>query len=70
MNREFREALARGLVHAGLVSAIMFLTYWTDPRLSWKTLISISLIPGLTILGTRVLGEGWLYTVKKIKPGP
>ena len=71
MNKEFREAFVRGLIHAGFVSTTMFLTYWTDPSLSWKTLISITVQPGLMILGTRVLGEGWLDTVKKTRPqGP
>lgn len=65
MNAEFRSALVRGSIHAAMVSTITFLYTWTDPAIPWKSLVSISVIPGLMVLGTRVLGEGWYDTVKK-----
>ena len=67
MNDEFRSALARGIFHAVLVSAVSFLTLWVDPSMSTRALITASLVPGLTVLGTRFIGEGWFDT--KRKPG-
>ena len=66
MTPEIRVALLRGLLHAALVSTTTFLYTWTDPNIPWKSLLSISLIPGLTILGTRFIGEGW-YDVAAAK---
>lgn len=67
MNDEFKAALARGIFHAVLVSLTAFLTAWVDPSISTRTLVTVSVMPGLTVLGTRFIGEGWLDT--KRKPG-
>ena len=62
VNDQFKIALWRGLMHAGLVAAAAFLTTWTDQDISWRTLISATLLPALTVLGTRFVGEGWYDT--------
>lgn len=68
MNQEFKSALTRGVFHAVLVSLTTFLYTWTDPSIPWKSLVSISLIPGLTILGTRFIGEGWYDSARNKRP--
>lgn len=67
MNGEFRAALGRGLFHAVLVSFMSFLVAWVDPDISYRSLITISLTPGLTVLGARFIGEGWYDTKQAAK---
>jgi len=57
---EFRAALVRGVFHALLVSAVAFFTAWQDPNIAMRTLVSVAVLPGLSILGARFFGEGWL----------
>lgn len=64
MTDEFRASLYRGIFHAVLVGLFSFFTLWTDPTVSVRTLVSASMIPALTVLGTRFIGEGW-YDTKK-----
>lgn len=66
MNDEFKIALVRGLLHAGLTAAMSFLILWTDPSISYRSLISGALVPAIMVLGTRFIGEGW-YDTNKLK---
>lgn len=65
MTGEFKSALLRGIFHACLVSLTSLLYAWNDPNIPWRSLVSITVLPGLTVLGTRFIGEGWYDTVKK-----
>ncbi len=60
MTPELKAALLRGLAHAATVAAIQFFTFWTHPKIDTRTLVSISLLPALTMLGTRFFGEGFM----------
>lgn len=64
MSDEMRVALLRGLLHGGLVSTASFLTLLPDPNISWRTLVSGTFLPAVTVLGLRWFGEGW-YDTKK-----
>jgi hypothetical protein len=57
---ELKAALWRGSLHALVVSAISFFTLWADPNIGTRTLVSGAVLPGLTILGTRFFGEGFM----------
>jgi hypothetical protein len=70
MTPEFKVALLRGLGHAAIVGAISFFTLWADPNISTRTLVSGSMLPALTILGTRWFGEGFLDTRKAANGEP
>lgn len=65
MNAEFRASLVRGILHAVLASSLTFLMAWTDPAIPWRSLITISLTPGIMVLGTRFIGEGWYDTARR-----
>lgn len=69
MTPEMKQALVRGLFHAGLVGAMSFLTIWTDPTISMRGLITAALVPAITVLGTRFIGEGWYDSAKAVQVG-
>lgn len=69
MSPEFRSALVRGLVHAALVMLFTLLSVWTNTNLTHRELISLSVLPGLMVLGTRFIGEGWYDTKQAQKVG-
>ena len=52
-------AAARGLLAAVVSGGLAFLAVWSQTD-DLKTLLIAGLTPGLTTLGIRFLGEGWL----------
>lgn len=66
MTPEMRDALLRGLMHASLVASASFLTLFPDPNIPYRTLISGTFLPAVTVLGVRWIGEGW-YDTKRVQ---
>ncbi len=66
---ELRASLVRGLFHALVVAATAFFTAWTDPSIPTRTLVSVSVLPALAVLGSRFIGEGWKDSAAAAKPG-
>lgn len=52
-----------------LVGLTAFFTAWNDPTIPTRTLVSVSMLPALAVLGTRFFGEGFLDAGRAAKPG-